>query len=590
MTCRRSKNLRWLSWLLGAILVVATSHPAPAVGSSEGTPSESADRTGDESAKGRGPLFLAALAPPSGRLMGGLADIARRGNPSELVDVVVTYDSVQSAGRDAVASRMAYRNTRAYSRLPFRALRVRASVLDALSRGSSIRAITPDSEVMGASTSAQIAARVPGNGNAANSTNVTYTGQGVTVAIVDTGIYSHADFSGHLLGQRDFVDGAGGAPMASFDGYGHGTHVAGMVAGTGASSYTNKYQGVGTAANLIGLRVLDSDGRGQLSDVIAALDWILTTGISQYGIRVANLSLGMGVMGLQAQDPLVQAVDAVWDAGVVVVVSAGNHGSSGHFTISSPGNSRKVITVGSLTDNSNSSDNDDRVSSFSSRGPTLFDHILKPDLLAPGNKIIAPYSEGCELGWLLPSDKVFCGYNTSSCSQHYLKLSGTSMAAGLVSGAVARMLQKSPSLTPSTVKARLMKTARKIPGDPTDYGTGAMNVDAAMNSTAVMTAPALSPIMQLSANAQIAYVQDTAALWGNTQWSASYLWADGYLWTNASGMGVNGYLWSDSYLWSNSSLWADSYLWTNGFLWSDSVKPASVDVEDEDIPEPEVVP
>ena len=159
------------------------------------------------------------------------------------------------------------------------------------------------------------------------------------------------------------------------------------------------------------------------------------------------------------------------------------------------------------------------------------------------------------------------------------------MAAGVVSGAVARMIDKDPSLTPDTVKARLMRTARKMGGDPTAIGAGALDVEAAMNATGVMSGPALSPIMKLSSNGQIAYVQDTAALWGSSSWAASYLWTQGYLWTDASSLGVDGYLWSNAYLWTNANIWADAYLWTNGFLWTEAVAPASVDVEDEDVPE-----
>jgi serine protease AprX len=412
---------------------------------------------------------------------------------------------------------------------------------------------------------------------------------------VDTGIAPHPDFY-HIKGQFNFVNGANGVQTAPHDGFGHGTHVAGMIGSTGYYSYNHKYQGVGTAASVVGLRVLDDDGRGNVSDVIAALDWIVSVGRTTYGVRVANMSLGKGVEESIDTDPLVQAVDAVWNAGVVVVVSAGNFGGSGHYTVASPGNSRRAITVGSLTDNGSGSNyNDDYVSTFSSRGPTLIDHVLKPDLVAPGNKIIAPYAEGAHLASLVGNDKIVCGYSSgSNCSVRYLRLSGTSMAAGLVSGTVARMLQKDPSLTPNTVKARLMKSARKISGsDPTEMGAGVLNVEAALNATGVMgTTAALSPLMQLSSEGDIAYVQDTAQLWNNTQWAAGYLWTDGFLWTNAAPLGASGYLWSNAYLWSNSSTWANSYLWSNGFLWTDAVKPASLEAEDpgEEEPDPEPLP
>jgi serine protease AprX len=322
--------------------------------------------------------------------------------------------------------------------------------------------------------------------------------------------------------------------------------------------------------------------------VLAALDWILYPGKAQFDIRIVNLSFGKGVEEPQACDPLVQAVNAVWDAGVVVIVSAGNFGHSGHYTVSSPGNSRKVITVGSLTDaGTGTSYGDDFVSTFSSRGPTLFDHVLKPDLVAPGNKIVAPYAGSSRLGALVPSDRVFCGVSGSTCNWRYLRLSGSSMAAAMVSGAAARMLQKDPSLSPSTVKARLMKSARKIAGDPTLTGAGVLDVEAAMNASGVMSVSALSPLMGLSASGTtVVYVQDTARLWGSSTWSANYIWKDAYLWSSAAPLGVSGYLWSNGSLWSDSSLWADGYLWSNGFLWSEAVAPSSVTIEDPDVVTP----
>jgi serine protease AprX len=538
------------------------------------------------SAQDAAPTF--ALAPasqdPTVKLSRELATLASFSTNGQMVDVVVALDPAADSFDDSIASRAGATRVQQFKHLPFQVLHVSVSKLTALASDEKVRYVTRDGAVRGASQPARQAARVPGSSAALNTPNTAFRGAGVTVAVIDTGISDHPDFFARV-GQFDFVNGAAGVPMAFTDGYGHGTHVAGMIGGTGLQSSSAKYQGAATEASLVSLRVLDAEGKGRVSDVMAALDWILTVGQSQFDIRVVNLSLGKGVEESQAQDPLVQAVNAVWDAGVVVVVSAGNHGSSGHYTITSPANSRKVITVGSLTDQGSGTNlNDDRVSSFSSRGPTLMDKILKPDLIAPGNKIVAPFSPGSTLGTLLPPARVFCGTN-GTCSWRYLQLSGTSMAAGVVSGAVARMIQKDPTLTPSTVKARLMRTARKMYGDPTATGAGALDVEAALNATGVMNAQALSPVMKLSSNGQIAYVQDTAALWGHSSWAAGNIWANGYLWTDASAVGVSGYLWSNAYLWTNANLWADAYLWTNGFLWTEAVAPASIDVEDVDVPE-----
>jgi len=172
------------------------------------------------------------------------------------------------------------------------------------------------------------------------------------------------------------------------DPFGHGSHVAGVIGGTGNNS-GGAYTGVASGASIYSVRVLDREGKGVTSDVIAGLDWVLTNGATNK-IRVVNLSLGKAVEESNTTDPLILAVEQVWDAGYVVVASAGNYGLFGNFTITSPGNSRKIITVGSLTDAGTGTDfSDDYVSTYSSRGPTLVDHVLKPDLIAPGNRFIA---------------------------------------------------------------------------------------------------------------------------------------------------------------------------------------------------------
>ncbi len=215
------------------------------------------------------------------------------------------------------------------------------------------------------------------------------------------------------------------------DPFGHGTHVAGLIAGNGNAS-NSQQRGIATSADIVSLRVLDDQGRGNTSDVIAALDWILANGAS-HGIEVVNLSLGKAVEESVVDDPLVQAAEAAWDAGFVVVASAGNYGRDGNFTITSPGNSPKLITVGSLTDEETTDLSDDYVSSYSSRGPTLFDHFVKPDLLAPGNRVVFPIAANAKLMQDNPTRVVLDNYGDET----YLELSGTSMAAALTSGAVA---------------------------------------------------------------------------------------------------------------------------------------------------------
>jgi serine protease AprX len=565
---------RWIACAVGMLLALPAPHEVVG-GATSSAPHVSAGSGTRGHEDGRFSRLSHRLARKARAAQLGESD------PEEAVDVIVGFNAGEDATDEGFAARRGAVKRRGYKKLPFQAVRVPARELESLADDPGVRFVSPDSQVFAASLPARQTARVPGSTSSLNTANVNYKGSGVTVAVLDTGVYPHDDFYNTLAAQYDFVNGAGGVRTSLNDPFGHGTHVAGMVAADGYHSTSSKYQGVSTRANVLALRVLDSNGGGRLSDVLDALDWLLTVGKTQYNVRVANLSFGKGVEEAQALDPLVQAVNALWDSGMVVIVSAGNFGADGHYTICSPGNSRKVITVGSLTDaGTGTSYGDDYISTYSSRGPTLFDHVLKPDLVAPGNKIVGPYASGARLRSQLPANRVFCGDGSSSCSWAYMQLSGTSMAAGLVSGAVARMLDKDPSLGPNTIKARLMKTARKISGDPTRVGAGVLNVEDAMNETAYMYTYALSPLMGLSSSGSVVYVQDTAKLWNSSQWSATYIWKDASYWASNSPVTYNGYLWSNGSLWSDSSLWTDGYIWSNGFIWSDTVHPASIAVED----------
>ena len=425
--------------------------------------------------------------------------------------------------------------------------------------------------------------------NAPAYTTTNYYGTGQGVAIVDSGVEAHGDLAGRVV-QFDFVSADAPAvssqavglndQVAPQDPFGHGTLVAGLVAGNGHNSSGSKYTGVARSASIVSLRVLDANGQGVTSDAIAAMDWLVQYG-SQYKIKVANLSIGKAVEESVEFDPLVLAVEAVWDAGIAVVVAAGNHGKDGNFTITSPGNSPKVITVGSLTDNGTASTGDDYISTYSSRGPSLGDHYLKPDLVAPGNKLVSTIPGNSMLEGLLGANVKPC--DAYSCTGAYLEMSGTSMAAPLVSAAITLMYEQSGStMTPDTAKARLMRTARKIEFDATAAGAGVLDIQAAMNAAGVPAHAALSPKMARATNADVIALQNTALLWGGTEWSNADIWGKGYLWSD-EGTGAQGYLWSDEgvtsngYLWTQGYLWTDGglssngYLWTQGYLWTDVV-------------------
>src|ERR1035441_8206997 len=213
------------------------------------------------------------------------------------------------------------------------------------------------------------------------------TGAGIGIALIDSGMVSLSDFGSRIVYSQNFVG------SNSTDQFGHGTHVAGIL---GASLPNGKYKGIAPNVNLINLRVLDQNGASTDQAVIAAIDTAIQLYRSgKYNIRVINLSLGRPVFEPAAYDPLCQAVEQAWRAGIVVVVAAGNEGrdnsvgENGYGTINSPGNDPYVITGGAIKTEGTTTRTDDLIASYSSKGPTLYDHYVKPDLVAPGNLVVS---------------------------------------------------------------------------------------------------------------------------------------------------------------------------------------------------------
>jgi len=396
-------------------------------------------------------------------------------------------------------------------------------------------------------------------------------GSGVTVAVVDSGIANHPDFGSRIVTEAEIVLHEKGFA----DYYGHGTHVAGIIAGDGTSSSDTasfrRFGGIAPGAGLVSVRVLGPEGDGRVSDVMAGIDWVVANK-NLYGIRVMNLSLGHPVDQSYSTDPLCQAAERAWKAGIVVVVAAGNAGADGYASIHSPGNDPYVITVGVSNNYQTGDRSDDILTTYTSRGPSRLDHVVKPDLVAPGNRTISLRAEGSTLDTDYPELRIKQGvYRDDPASagldSPYFLLSGSSMAAGVVSGMAALMIQAEPSATPDTVKARLMKSAEKrLDYDIFSEGAGFADLESALTTGGVTVAPALSPIASWTSTGIL--IQDTGDLWGDeAAWAGEAIWG-------FDPLRGTGSVWADLVLWDGldgalddvalRNAWAESTVWGGG--------------------------
>src|SRR4030095_5043833 len=271
--------------------------------------------------------------------------------------------------------------------------KVPVAALEGLSRNPFVESISSDAVVVATQTSTTDSTLRGTLGLPVQSP----TGSGVGVAIIDSGIEASSEFGSRISAFYDFTKSGNSASPS--DEYGHGTHVAGLIAGNGDLS-AQHYRGVAPKARLIGLKVLDQNGAGYTSNVIDAITYA-TKHKSRLGIDVINLSLGHPILESSATDPLVQAVEAASRANIVVVASAGNFGVEpatgevGYAGITSPGDAPSAITVGAVDISGTASRSDDGVAPYSSRGPTWYDGQAKPDVVAPGHTLTAVSSDAC---------------------------------------------------------------------------------------------------------------------------------------------------------------------------------------------------
>jgi len=416
-----------------------------------------------------------------------------------------------------------------------------------------------------------------------------YRGAGVGIAVIDSGITRHDDLtyqgSSSLVrtknGQRvpafvDFVNGR----TSPYDDNGHGTHVAGIIAGNGYDSLGVR-AGIAPDAHLVSLKVLDQNGRGVISDVISALDWTVANK-SFYNIRVINLSVGAAVTESYKTDPLTLAAKRAVDAGIVVVTAAGNlgknaQGQTQYGAIGAPGNAPWVITVGAYSHEGTVTRTDDVIAGFSSRGPSAIDYEAKPDLVAPGVGTVSLSDPG-GLMYLTKPAALLGGILGGAMP--YFSLSGTSMASPVVAGSVALMLQANPSLTPNLVKAILEYTAQVYPGyDSLTQGAGFLNTKGAVDLARYFKTAQVGQSYPHPAewskrinwgNHRIAHgvIKPNATAWkSNVVWGASKtVTGQNIVWGTACGSHCDNVVWNnmdneDNIVWGTASDNEDNIVW-----------------------------
>jgi serine protease AprX len=366
-----------------------------------------------------------------------------------------------------------------------------------------------------------------------------YDGSGVGVAIIDSGVTPwHDDLSDPAVGAQrvdQFVDFVNGW-QAPYDDYGHGTHVAGIIAGNGFDS-DGARAGVAPAAHLIVLKTLDGSGRGRISDVIAALDYVVTHK-DDLNIRVVNLSVATGVYESYNSDPLTLAAQRAVTSGIVVVAAAGNNGRdpqgrTQYGGITAPGNAPWVLTVGASSHMGTIDRADDTIARFSSRGPGAIDDAAKPDVVAPGVGIES-LSDPNSFFYTADSNYLLSGTVATSYLP-YLSLSGTSMATPIVSGTVALMLHANPALTPNAVKAILEYTAQPYPGyDALTEGAGFLNARGAVELAQFLASPS------------------TTAYPSSSDWGAQFIWGNHLI--HGAQLPADADAWSTDVVWGADTI------------------------------------
>ncbi len=402
------------------------------------------------------------------------------------------------------------------------------------------------------------------------------TGRGVTIAVLDTGLWESRETWEDARGRKrvratfdatqpfwrmfdndddcDDDDEDDCRRHTVDDWNGHGTHVTSIMAGSGKLD-SGAYNGIAPNAKIVAVKAFEADGTGTYFDVIRAIDWIVRNR-RRHDIDILNLSFGAPAASHYWDDPVNLAVMAAWQRGITVVTAAGN-GGPGPMTVGVPGNVPYVITVGAYTDNFTPDDpSDDRLARFSAAGPTI-EGFVKPDVVAPGGHMLGAMPPDAWLPTSYPDYVRPVGDGFA--------MSGTSQAAAVVSGVVALMLEAEPSLSPDDVKCRLLATARPAFRSSGDYaysvfqqGAGQVDAQSAIYSDG-----------HGCANAGLSIADDLA---GRAHFAGPAGVDEGgtYYVVDSGGqrLGGSGFEWPQGALWPEGALWTTGALWTEGLLWN----------------------
>jgi serine protease AprX len=553
------------------------------------------------------------------KLSSDLRTLASNAKPGERVGVILQTEDMQSPRLEALLRKYGVEVSARMEQMGAMRVEVPADALKELAASGETRYLSPDRTISSlghvTATTGTDLIRTQSNGCLlVLCSSTTFDGDGIGIAVIDSGIdISHKAFAQKLTDlsgsrikfKKDFT----AEKKDDKDPYGHGTHVAASAAGISTIS-GGVYEGVARGADIVNLRVLDSNGQGKSSDLLAAMNWILSpvdpskplsgsnpTNAMRYNIRVVNMSLGTPAIDSYTVDPLCKAARKLVNAGIVVVAAAGNNGKDSqnnkvYGLIHSPGDEPSVITVGASNTFGTDARGDDGIATFSSRGPTRgfttddagvrhYDNLVKPDLVAPGNKLIFAEADdgGSNRNLLVRQNPQLDAGISDSDNKKLMYLSGTSMATPLVSGAAALMLQANPRLTPNMVKMILMYTAQQLAGfNQLEQGAGELNVEGAMRVSKLVRTDMNSSTKQGDPLLTTSNLPDQKTTIAGQQ----FMWSRGMMLKQSYATGTNliakyqtvyglGMVLGDGMVIGDGILMGDAILMSDGILMGDNI-------------------